>query len=58
MAANPRKKKIDNPGGKTHTKADGTEIPMIAMKVFRYKKPSGMYWVAIDGSDLHMTPLR
>jgi hypothetical protein len=58
MASNPRKKKIDNPGGETHTKANGTEIPMIAMKVFRYKKPSGMYWVAIDGGDLHMRPVR
>ena len=58
MASNPRKKKVDNPGGMTHTKSDGTEIPMIAMKVYRWKKPGGMFWVAIDGKDLHMRPIR
>jgi len=58
MASNPRKKKVDNPGGQTFTKADGTELPAVAMKVFRWKKPSGMYWVAIDGGDLHMRPVR
>ena len=57
MAVNPRKK-LEILSGETFTKADGKELPMIAMKVFRHRKPSGMYWVAIDGGDLHMRPIR
>lgn len=58
MAANPRKKKIDNPGGQVWTKEDGTELPMVATKVIRFGKPSGMYWVATDGSNTYMRPIR
>lgn len=57
MAAPARKKK-DVASGQTYTKHDGTELPMVAMKVYRWKKPSGMYWVAVDGAEMYMRPIR
>lgn len=52
MAANPRKRKVDNPSGKT---CPNDEKPLVATRIVRHKQPSGMYWVCECG---YMRPVR